>query len=123
MEKSVEILRKGRCMRKVAANYLLFPGWELTKNGYVEFLSSGEMRVVDTGGKIRDLAGLEFYGGMLVPDYVRDYVHLFHPGDELLPLLRRILAERGKQFERIALIEGADLMRLVWTEKSVIRLF
>ena len=109
-------------MRKIAANYLFFPGHALVKNGYVEFISSQEMRIVDTEGQLRDLAGLEFYGGMLVPDYICEYTQQFREKVGLLPLLEKIFKMRGERFEKMAIIEGADLIRLEWTEQTTVRL-
>lgn len=108
-------------MRKIAANYIFLPGYPLIKNGYV-VLEEAEVRVVDTGGCIREIAGMEFYGGLIVPDYVMEYRHLFHPGDKMLSLLEHWFAERGNHFEQIAIIEGADLLRLTWSIAARIRL-
>ena len=53
-------------MRKIAANYICLPGFPLVKNGYV-ILEQGRVKdVVDTGGRIREIQGLEFYGGLIV---------------------------------------------------------
>ena len=47
-------------MRKIAANYICLPGFPLVKNGYV-ILEQGRVKdVVDTGGRIREIQGLEF---------------------------------------------------------------
>ena len=57
-------------MRKIAANYICLPGFPLVKNGYV-ILEQGRVKdVVDTGGRIREIQGLEFYGGLIVAAYV-----------------------------------------------------
>ena len=46
-------------MRKIAANYICLPGFPLVKNGYV-ILEQGRVKdVVDTGGRIREIQGLE----------------------------------------------------------------
>lgn len=109
-------------IRKIAANYIFWPGIPLVKNGYVEISASGGVRVVDTGGKMREIAGLEFYGGMIVPAYVCDYRESWRPGMGLLPFLTRLFACRGADCRRPAIIEGADLRGLVWTEKADVRL-
>ena len=60
-------------MRKIAANYICLPGFPLVKNGYV-ILEQGRVKdVVDTGGRIREIQGLEFYGGLIVAAYVAAY--------------------------------------------------
>ncbi|MDE7375016.1 MAG: hypothetical protein K2M86_06815 [Odoribacter sp.] len=109
-------------VRKVAANYIFLPGAPLVKNGYVEVSALRGMRVVDTQGEIREIPGLEFYGGMIVPDYVCEHKHEWLPGMEMLPFLERLYARRGDVFRKIAIIEGADLRRLVWQEKADVRL-
>jgi hypothetical protein len=109
-------------MRKIAANYIVLPNSGWIKNGYVEFTSSQELRIVDTGGKIRDLAGLEFYGGILVPEYIKKEKDRFKPGVDLQPLLNQLLMKYSSNYERLAIIEGADLIRLEWTLQADVRL-
>ena len=109
-------------VRKIAANYIFVPGWPLVKNGYVEIFGSQGVHVVDTYGKIKEIAGLEFYGGLIVPDYVCECKNLLLPEMEILPFLEQLFAQKGNGCRRVALIEGADLVRLVWKEKAGIRL-
>ena len=99
-------------IRKIAANYIFVPGWPLVKNGYVEISGFQGVRVVDTHGQIKEIAGLEFYGckSLLLPEV------------EILPFLERLFAQKGNVYQRVALIEGADLIRLVWKERAAIRL-
>ena len=61
-------------MRKIAANYILLPGFEFVKNGYVVLKDGKVMDVVNTGGEIREIPCLEFYGGMIVDDCVRQCI-------------------------------------------------
>ncbi len=109
-------------IRKIAANYIFVPGWPLVKNGYIEISGFQGVRVVDTHGQIKEIAGLEFYGGMIVPDYVCACKSLLLPEVEILPFLERLFAQKGNVYQRVALIEGADLIRLVWKERAAIRL-
>lgn len=109
-------------MRKIAANYVFLPGFPLTKNGYVVFREGGKTEVVDTGGKMREIAGLEFYGGWIVPEYVIARQALLAPGEKLLPFLEQCFVEKGTDFKRVALIEGADLIQLTWRTEARIRL-
>lgn len=53
-------------MRKIAANYILLPGFEFVKNGYVVLKDGMVVDVVNTGGEIREIPCLEFYGGCLL---------------------------------------------------------
>ena len=39
-------------MRKIAANYILLPGFEFVKNGYVVLKDGMVVDVVNTGGEI-----------------------------------------------------------------------
>ena len=76
-------------MRKIAANYICLPGFPLVKNGYV-ILEQGRVKdVVDTGGRIREIQGLEFYGGLIVAAYVAAYQERLEEGDLLLPCWTR----------------------------------
>ena len=59
-------------MRKIAANYICLPGFPLVKNGYVILEQGWVKDVVDTGGRIREIQGLEFYGGLKRTDLGRD---------------------------------------------------
>lgn len=108
-------------MRKIAANYILLPGSPLIKNGYAVLKEEG-IEVVDTGGVIREMAGMEFYGGLLVPAYVMEYENSFSSGDKMLPLLKQCFAERGNNFRQLAIIEGADLLHLTWRLHTKVRL-
>ncbi|MEG0796589.1 MAG: hypothetical protein RR397_08830 [Odoribacter sp.] len=108
-------------IRKIAANYIYIPGFPLTKNGYV-IVENGKVTVVDTGGKIREIAGLEFYGGMIVPDYVKENKDLFCVGAPFLPVLEKLLTEKGMVYKGLAIIEGADLREFIWLSVADIRI-
>lgn len=105
--------------RKIAANYIYWPGSPLVKNGYLECPAGLSWRVVDTGGVIRETAGLEFYGGMLVPADVRAEISSFQPGLPILPVLDALYA-RGISLSEVAIIEGADLRTLTWKIGAII---
>ncbi len=108
-------------MRKIAANYIFLPGFPLIKNGYVIFREGQETEVRDTEGKIREFAGLEFYGGMIVAGYVCRNTERFIPGSPLLPVLKELYLEYGKDDRHLAIVEGADLRALTWTNNSRVR--
>lgn len=108
-------------MRKISANYIFLPGFPLVKNGYVVFREGKEPEVRDTGGEIMEFAGLEFYGGMIVPDYVCGETERFVPDSPFLPVLDEIYREYGKDYLRPALVEKADLRNLIWGKNSRVR--
>lgn len=115
------MIQQRQNMRKIAANYIFLPGFSLVKNGYVVISEPGEVTVVDTGGRLTEIAGLEFYGGLLVPEYVRKHPDIFRAGKKLIPVLEQLYAEYGKHYDQVALIEGADLRELNWTVGSKLR--
>lgn len=108
-------------IRKIAANYIYLPDFPLTKNGYVILSGEGDKQVIDTGGKIQEIAGLEFYGGLIVPAYVAGKEALFISGQPLLPVLGRLYALQRSDYRHLAIIEGADLRALTWKNGTVIR--
>lgn len=108
-------------VRKIAANYIYLPGFSLVNNGYVILAEQGIHSVVDTGGKITEIAGLEFYGGLIVPEYACSYKDEFRAGLKLLPILDRLYALQGTAYRRVAIIEGADLRELTWRTGTGIR--
>lgn len=108
--------------RKIASNYIYLPECSLVKNGYVEIIAGRGVRIMDTGGQIREVAGLEFYAGIIVPDYVVGCESLFQTGKKMLPVLEHLFAEKGNIFYRVAIIEKADLLELAWQNETAIRL-
>lgn len=107
--------------RKIAANYIFLPGFPLTKNGYVILKESGLAEVVDTNGEIREMAGLEFYGGLIVPDYIQKYTDRFQVGMQMLPELEKLFGEYEHISFELAIIEGADLRSLLWQPTARVR--
>lgn len=99
-------------MRKIAANYLFFPGYPLIKNGYVVLDHNDVKEVVDTGGIIREIQGLEFYGGLLVAGWVCENKLSYTAGEPLLPFIEEIYRTGRKKISGVALITGADLKTL-----------
>ena len=62
--------------RKVSAHYI-FPGNKpFLRYGILEFDEYGEIiRLSDTGGKLEESAGLEFYNGIIVPGFIVANLH------------------------------------------------
>ena len=109
-------------VRKIAANYIYLPGFPLMKNGYVVYDSSRPVEVIDTGSAIREIQGLEFYGGMIVAGQVKQAEAFFYAGADLLTIVDRIYQQEEMLPGGLCILEGADLLRLKWTESSRIRI-
>lgn len=107
-------------MRKIAANYIFLPGSSLVKNGYVILEGKQVREIVDTGGKIREIPALEFYGGMLVADFLAGTDLKGKEGQALLPYLEN--RYRGLSWEKggISLLKGADLVELTFGKNTEI---
>jgi len=64
-------------MRKLAANFIFSPGVGLLKNGILELDDDNRViKLRDTGGELREEAGLEFYNGIICPGFVNAHCHL-----------------------------------------------
>ncbi len=64
-------------MRKISAHYLFTGKGPPLKFGILVTDNHGRvLEVIDTKGKIREVAGLEFYPGILVPGFVNAHLHL-----------------------------------------------
>lgn len=101
-------------LRKIAANYIFVPGYPLVKNGYVVLENGRIADVVDTGGVIQEIQGLEFYGGMLVTDMLLTMKIKLPPEGEMIPFLEEIYTRFHSVPQGIALLKGADLPRLAF---------
>ena len=104
-------------MRKIAATYILLPGFEVVKNGYVVLKDGMVVDVVNTGGEIREIPCLEFYGGMLVDDRVRQHI-VWSPGDPIREKILQLYRENKACGNGLALIQGADFSHFIWTPES-----
>lgn len=106
-------------MRKIASNYIFLPGYPLVKNGYVVWDKGCVTDVVDTGGVMKEIPGLEFYGGLIVAGYVKDKENRLKAGIDILSVLSELYRERGNGYQSLALIEGADLINFKFRERVV----
>ncbi|MCR9010910.1 hypothetical protein [Gabonibacter chumensis] len=110
-------------MRKIAANYIFLPGYPLVRNGYVVIDGQNVVDVVNTGGFIREIPGLEFYGGMIVAGFLMSDKRDWCPGDDLLSCMVDIYDKRCDLRTGLALVQGADWEHFRWSEEaSVLRL-
>ena len=58
-------------MRKISANYILPVSSPPLQNGIITLDHQGRiLEINDTGGKLREESGLEFYPGSILPDFV-----------------------------------------------------
>ena len=81
-------------MRKIAANYILLPGFEFVKNGYVV---------------LKD--------GMVVDARVRQHI-VWSPGDPIREKILQLYRENKACGNGLALIQGADFSHFIWTPES-----
>lgn len=64
-------------MKKFAAQYIFPVTSPPLKYGIVETDNSGTItNIIDTGGKLPEIAGLEYYNGVIVPGFVNTHCHL-----------------------------------------------
>ena len=101
-------------IRKIASNYIFVPGFPLVKNGYVVLEEGAVKEVVDTGGVIKEIQGLEFYGGFLVAACGENEQETLREGELLLPWLEALYHSSGHEKVGVGILEGADLLKLVW---------
>lgn len=64
-------------MKKYSANYIFPVSSKPLKNGIVVVDDNGYIvDLIDTKGQLREIAGLEFYNGVIVPGFVNCHCHL-----------------------------------------------
>lgn len=64
-------------MKRIGANYLITNAGEPLKNAYLELSDEGEIiDIVSAGGDLKEVSGLAFYNGVLVPGFVNTHAHL-----------------------------------------------
>lgn len=109
-------------MRKIAANYIFLPAYPLVKNGYVEWNDGMVLKVVDTGGVMKEIQGLEFYGGLIVAGNVKECERRLRAGENILIVLDELYKEEGADCRSLILIEGADLLNFRFRENTMFRI-
>ncbi len=97
-------------MRRIAANYILLPGYPLVKAGYVVLDGKKVVDVIDTGGKIREIQGLEFYGGMIIAGDLSGEIPLLKATANLLVAIEEIYSGKKVSDRGLLIIKGADLV-------------
>lgn len=107
-------------MRKIAANYIFIPDYPLVKQGYVVIEGKEVKEIVDTGGKVREIQGLEFYGGMIVSSALLEFPCSWEPGQDLVAFLTQYYQRHASEGTGLALIRGADLKQMVFRKDTVI---
>jgi cytosine/adenosine deaminase-related metal-dependent hydrolase len=64
-------------MRKISAHFIITGTGEILKNGIVVLDDAGTIvELVDTGGVMKEMAGVEFYSGLIVSGFVNTHCHL-----------------------------------------------
>ncbi len=78
-------------MRKIGANYIITNTGQCLKNAYLEIDAQNTItNIVYNDGVLKEVAGLEFYNGVLVPGFVNTHCHL-----ELSYLKDKIPTKKG----------------------------
>ena len=109
-------------MRKISSNYTFLPSLPLLKYAYVTL--GDVVECVDTRGIMKEISQLEFYAGLLVADYVVEYMDVFVVGETFIDKIEQIyLQNQNREFSRLALIEGADLLNFKWSQNTSVRIF
>jgi len=87
-------------MRKISATYILTLSGPPLKNGIVVADSQGIIKeVIDTGGIVSEISGLEYYSGLLVPGFV-NVNELLEPNHKgALKLTRNFNLSKGEKTE------------------------
>ena len=63
--------------RKISAHYVFPINAEPIKNGIIEVDDNGQiLNVINPGDEIKELAGVEFYSGILVPGFINTHCHI-----------------------------------------------
>ncbi|HAM98869.1 MAG TPA: hypothetical protein DCQ26_09705 [Marinilabiliales bacterium] len=110
-------------MRKIAANSIFPVSGAPIKNGHVVLSDSGEiLDVVGGGDTLHEIAGLEFYNGILVPGFVNAHCHLelshlkgkLTEGMGLSKFIRQIPALR-QQEPTLIKQEAQKALRYMWS--------
>lgn len=107
-------------IRKIASNYVFLPDHPLLKNGYVVLKEGRILDVVDLGGRIREIAGLEFYGGMLLAGFVAEAHVLCPESGSLIDFFENLYADFPNTKQGLSLLKGADLKQFVFQPGTVI---
>lgn len=79
-------------MRKIAASYIFTNIGDPIKNGILLCNDQGEViEIIGEGGQLKEMAGMEFYSGILVPGFICPSLHL----NELSKVISRKLWSAG----------------------------
>ncbi|OQY01758.1 MAG: hypothetical protein B6I20_07430 [Bacteroidetes bacterium 4572_117] len=63
--------------RKISAHYVFPISSAPIKNGIIELDDNGTiLNIIDPGKELKEIAGLEFYSGILVPGFVNTHCHI-----------------------------------------------
>ena len=63
--------------RKISAHYIFPISATPIKNGIIEVDENGQiLNIINSGDEVKELAGVEFYSGILVPGFVNTHCHI-----------------------------------------------
>lgn len=91
-------------MRKIAANFIFPVSKAPIKNGIIIVEDDGTIiDLIDNGGKLPEIAGLEFYNGIITPGFINAHCHIelsylknkFSNLNGLPDFIKKILSQRS----------------------------
>lgn len=116
-------------MRKISASYIFTLNGPILKNGIVvvDEHNGTIAEVIDTGGQVTEIAGLEYYSGILAPGFVNAHCHLelshlkrkLTPHRQLAFFLDEIARYRSLQSEETQIYAARTADRLMYTSGIV----
>jgi len=100
--------------RKISAHYVFPISSEPIKNGIIELDESGVIiNIINPGKEIKEIAGVEFYSGILVPGFVNAHCHI-----ELSHLKGVVVEETGlhnfiTQISRVRIADEETILKAI----------
>ncbi len=95
-------------MRKISANHILPVSSPALKNGIITLDDKGMiLEIYDTGGKLREEPGLEFYMGTIVPGFILPWLRMEDTAQSLQELDRELY---GKGIKGVGLVLRENML-------------
>ncbi|MDR1415381.1 MAG: hypothetical protein LBI96_06180 [Odoribacteraceae bacterium] len=101
--------------RKIGASYILLPGHLVARGAHLLWTPGRPPVIVPADGAPREQHAVEFHGGMIVSDALRDHIPAWQPGDHIPTRVAEAYAANPRPITALLLIRGADWETLTWT--------